>query len=164
MPVLPGSLELIGRFLLLLHHVVHTDLYAGGNNSHLVQSILTAIELSAQNITVQTVVYTECEFLNNFQDIGTTIGSIRLDVLVELLRVSENTQVANQALLLVASLARLAPDSAVHNVMPVFTFMGTNLLHRDDSFSFRIIQKVIILHNPMKKHSRVNRQSTVSFQ
>jgi len=41
-----------------------------------------------------------------------------------------------------ASLARLAPDSVLHNVMPVFTFMGSNVFHRDDTYSFRVVQKV----------------------
>jgi len=26
--------------------------------------------------------------------------------------------------------------------MPVFTFMGSNVFHRDDSYSFRVVQKV----------------------
>jgi U3 small nucleolar RNA-associated protein 10 len=56
--------------------------------------------------------------------------------------VSTNPQTFNQALLLVANLSRLAPDSVLHNVMPVFTFMGSNIFHRDDSYSFRVVQKV----------------------
>lgn len=43
-----------------------------------------------------------------------------------------------------ASLTRLAPDSVLHNVMPVFTFMGSNVFHRDDSYSFRVVQKVLL--------------------
>jgi hypothetical protein len=90
-----------------------------------------------------------------------TPSAIRLDVLVELIRgesfflvgqisdyilpentVSNNPQTFHQALLLMASLSRLAPDSVLHNVMPVFTFMGSNVFHRDDSYSFRVVQKV----------------------
>jgi len=41
-----------------------------------------------------------------------------------------------------ASLARLAPDSVLRNVMPVFTFMGSNVFHRDDTYSFRVVQQV----------------------
>lgn len=41
-----------------------------------------------------------------------------------------------------ASLARLAPDAVLHNIMPVFTFMGSNVFHRDDAYSFRVVQKV----------------------
>jgi U3 small nucleolar RNA-associated protein 10 len=86
---------------------------------------------------------------------------IRLDILVELIRgtsprsnlvkvltsiagpkAADNPQTFHQALLLMAKLARLAPDSVLHNVMPIFTFMGYNVFHRDDSYSFRVIQKV----------------------
>lgn len=41
-----------------------------------------------------------------------------------------------------ASLARIAPDAVLHNVMPIFTFMGSNVFHRDDTYSFRVVQKV----------------------
>jgi U3 small nucleolar RNA-associated protein 10 len=56
--------------------------------------------------------------------------------------VSDNTQTFHQALLLMSSLARLTPESVLHNVMPVFTFMGSNVFHRDDSYSFRVVQQV----------------------
>lgn len=84
---------------------------------------------------------------------------IRLDILVEVIRgssvpctlisvltlffqVSGNPQTFQQALLLIANLARLAPDSVLYNVMPVFTFMGSNVFHRDDSYSFKVVQQV----------------------
>ena len=54
----------------------------------------------------------------------------------------DNTQTFHQALLLMASLARLTPESVLRNVMPVFTFMGSNIFHRDDSYSFRVVQQV----------------------
>ena len=41
-----------------------------------------------------------------------------------------------------AELTRLAPEAILRNVMPVFTFMGSNVFHRDDTYSFRVIQKV----------------------
>ena len=46
-----------------------------------------------------------------------------------------------------ASLARMAPDAVLHNVMPIFTFMGSNVFHRDDSYSFRVVQKVSLLRS-----------------
>jgi U3 small nucleolar RNA-associated protein 10 len=56
--------------------------------------------------------------------------------------VADNPQTFHQALLLMANLARLAPDSVLRNVMPVFTFMGSNVFHRDDTYSFRVVQQV----------------------
>jgi U3 small nucleolar RNA-associated protein 10 len=41
-----------------------------------------------------------------------------------------------------SSLARLAPEAVLRNVMPVFTFMGSNVFHRDDTYSFNVVQKV----------------------
>ena len=41
-----------------------------------------------------------------------------------------------------ATLTRLAPDAVLRNVMPIFTFMGSNVFHRDDTYSFRVVQKV----------------------
>ena len=58
---------------------------------------------------------------------------------------SENPQTFNQALLLMATLARLAPEAILRNVMPIFTFMGSNVFHRDDAYSFRVVQKVRLL-------------------
>ncbi|KAG6902641.1 hypothetical protein C0995_013766 [Termitomyces sp. Mi166 len=49
----------------------------------------------------------------------------------------------HQALLLMANLARLAPDSVLHHVMPVFTFMGSNVFHRDDTYSFKVVQQTV---------------------
>ncbi|KZT37682.1 hypothetical protein SISSUDRAFT_1062609 [Sistotremastrum suecicum HHB10207 ss-3] len=69
--------------------------------------------------------------------------TLRLDTLVDLIRGSENPQVFNQALLLTGSLCRLAPESMLQNVMPIFTFMGSNVFHRDDAYSFRVVQKTI---------------------
>jgi len=61
--------------------------------------------------------------------------------------VSENPQTFNQCLLLIASLAHLAPEFVMQNVMPIFTFMGSNVFHRDDSYSFRVVEKVFVLKN-----------------
>ncbi|KAF9078300.1 armadillo-type protein [Rhodocollybia butyracea] len=88
---------------------------------------------------------------------------IRLDVLVEIIRVSANPQTLHQSLLLIAELARLAPESVLRNVMPVFTFMGVGaastagggksgaeggggtsaMLSRDDGYGWRIVQKTV---------------------
>ena len=57
---------------------------------------------------------------------------------------SESPQTFHQALLLIASLAVVAPKSVLHNIMPVFTFMGSNVFHRDDNYSFRVVQKVSV--------------------
>jgi U3 small nucleolar RNA-associated protein 10 len=68
------------------------------------------------------------------------------------LTVTDNPQTFHQALLLIANLTRLARESVLHNIMPVFTFMGSNVFHRDDSYSFAVVQKV---YNHIPRHRRV---------
>lgn len=46
-----------------------------------------------------------------------------------------------------ANLARLTPNSVLHNIMPIFTFMGSNVFHRDDSYSFKVVQNVCAVFN-----------------
>jgi U3 small nucleolar RNA-associated protein 10 len=66
--------------------------------------------------------------------------------------VADNPQTFHQALLLMANLARLAPDSVLRNIMPVFTFMGSNVFHRDDTYSFRVVRQVKISHSSSAHH------------
>ncbi|KAG8912993.1 snoRNA-binding rRNA-processing protein utp10, partial [Tulasnella sp. 417] len=70
-------------------------------------------------------------------------GVMRIDVLIDLIRASGNPQLFQQALLIISGIARIDPESVIQSVMPVFTFMGSNVFHRDDSFSFRVVQKTI---------------------
>ncbi|EGO58042.1 hypothetical protein NEUTE1DRAFT_63498 [Neurospora tetrasperma FGSC 2508] len=48
------------------------------------------------------------------------------DILASCIQRSSSPTVINAALLLVASLARTAPDVVLHSVMPIFTFMGSS--------------------------------------
>ncbi|KAJ7452113.1 hypothetical protein B0H11DRAFT_1742292 [Mycena galericulata] len=126
---LPGSLDLVSRLLETLHNVVQSSTPTDVDISYIEQSLMSAVENSAQKIV---------EVPN------LAPSAIRLDILVELIRVADNPQTFNQALLLMATLARLAPDSVLHNVMPVFTFMGSNVFHRDDSYSFKVTVDSIV--------------------
>lgn len=55
---------------------------------------------------------------------------------------STNPQTSHQALLLLSQLGPLVPEQLVHNVMPIFTFMGSNVLQRDDAYSLRVVERV----------------------
>jgi U3 small nucleolar RNA-associated protein 10 len=65
------------------------------------------------------------------------------DVLVACLQKSASPAVQNAALLLVATLARTAPDVVLHSVMPIFTFMGTSILRQGDEYSAHVIHQTI---------------------
>ncbi len=70
-------------------------------------------------------------------------SSIRADVVIECIRHAESPQVQSDALLLSASLAELAPDRVIYHIMPVFTFMGSNMMSLDDGHSVNVVNQAI---------------------
>ncbi|KAF9190434.1 HEAT repeat-containing protein 1 [Haplosporangium sp. Z 767] len=70
-------------------------------------------------------------------------SKLRVDLVVNCIRVTGNPQTHNQALLLMAAIASLCPEKVLHNIMPVFTFMGANVLRQDDNYSFHVIQQTL---------------------
>lgn len=58
---------------------------------------------------------------------------------------SENPQIIHQALLLVASLARWSSESILHHLMPILLSAGNYISPRDDLYSARVAEKVILL-------------------
>ncbi|GAA6015436.1 hypothetical protein JCM10207_008593 [Rhodosporidiobolus poonsookiae] len=69
--------------------------------------------------------------------------SIRMAPVLDFMRSSINPQIYHQSLLLLAQLGPLVPDQLVHNVMPIFTFMGANVLQRDDAYSLRVVDQTL---------------------
>ncbi|TPX14366.1 uncharacterized protein E0L32_005562 [Thyridium curvatum] len=65
------------------------------------------------------------------------------DILVNCIQKSASPAVQNSALLLVASLAKTAPDVVLHSVMPIFTFMGGSVLRQSDDYSAHVINQTI---------------------
>ncbi|KAF9427830.1 HEAT repeat-containing protein 1, partial [Podila epigama] len=81
-------------------------------------------------------------------DAGVNAGKLdenmlRVDLVVNCIRATGNPQTHNQALLLMAAIASLYPEKVLHNIMPVFTFMGANVLRQDDNYSFHVIQQTL---------------------
>lgn len=79
---------------------------------------------------------------------------------------SNNPQTYHQALLLISTLARLCPDSVLRDIMPIFTFMGSNVFHRDDAYSFNVVQQArcYLFFNLIIMPTRPFRQLIVSYQ
>ncbi|KAF9886855.1 snoRNA-binding rRNA-processing protein utp10 [Aspergillus nanangensis] len=69
--------------------------------------------------------------------------AIRADLVVDCVRTTESPQVQNAALLLVAGLSVIAPELVLHSVMPIFTFMGSSVLRKDDEYSVSVIDQTI---------------------
>ncbi|ORX59122.1 ARM repeat-containing protein [Piromyces finnis] len=77
------------------------------------------------------------------KNIAINESSIRIEIIVNCIRVTDNPQTHNYALLLMAEIASIFPDRVLLNIMPVFTFMGANILHQDDNFSFHVIKQTL---------------------
>jgi hypothetical protein len=137
--------------------------------SFLQQMLMSAIENVAVKIRVlfsSSLVYRRsCRYRHIQEAPNLSPSTVRLDVIVDLIRGAAifldhhlffsspvvgttNPQTFNQGLLLLSRLAHLAPESVLHNVMPIFTFMGSNVFHRDDEYSFNVIRQVRICFRP----------------
>jgi U3 small nucleolar RNA-associated protein 10 len=63
------------------------------------------------------------------------LSAVRLDVVIDCMSATNNSQVQNNALLLITGLASLDPQLVLDSVMPVFTFMGERSLSKGDEYS-----------------------------
>ena len=81
--------------------------------------------------------------IENASNLRVDRSAIRADILVDCIRTTKSPQVRNTALLLVSALATAAPELILHSVMPVFTFMGANVLHQDDDFSAYVMSRTM---------------------
>ena len=70
-------------------------------------------------------------------------SAIQTDLLIDCIRSTTNPQVQHAALLLVSSLASVAPDMILHSVMPVFTYMGANVLRQNDEYSAFVVKQIM---------------------
>jgi U3 small nucleolar RNA-associated protein 10 len=69
-------------------------------------------------------------------------SAVRADLLIDCIRHSTSPQVQNGALLLIANLASWVPELILHNLMPIFTFIGSTLLRQQDEYSAQVVDKV----------------------
>ncbi|XP_063299718.1 HEAT repeat-containing protein 1 [Pelobates fuscus] len=66
-----------------------------------------------------------------------------VELIVQCVRTSDMPQTHHQALLLLGAAAGIFPDKVLHNIMPIFTFMGANVMRLDDTYSFQVISKTV---------------------
>ncbi|XP_078413403.1 HEAT repeat-containing protein 1 isoform X1 [Cetorhinus maximus] len=66
-----------------------------------------------------------------------------VELIVQCVRASNMPQTHHHALLLLGAAAGMFPDKVLHNIMPIFTFMGANVMRLDDSYSFQVINKTV---------------------
>ncbi|KAI8907177.1 armadillo-type protein [Gorgonomyces haynaldii] len=77
------------------------------------------------------------------QDKKLDTEQLRVDLIVQCIRVTNNPQTHNSALLLLSAIGSRFPDLVLVNIMPVFTFMGANVLRQDDNYSFHVVEKTL---------------------
>ena len=68
---------------------------------------------------------------------------VRADTIVHAIKISANTQSINHAILLLTRFARLDAELVLHNVMPIFTFVGHTVLQRDDRFTLAVVEQTL---------------------
>jgi U3 small nucleolar RNA-associated protein 10 len=68
---------------------------------------------------------------------------LRVDLLVQCVRTTDNPQTHHHALLLMSLLASTHPEKILVNVMPIFTFMGASLLRHDDNYSLQVVRQTL---------------------
>lgn len=71
------------------------------------------------------------------------LSSLRVDTVVNVIKTSCKPQTFQQALLLLSVLGSITPEVVLHNVMPIFTFVGSTMLQRDDDYSFVVVEKTL---------------------
>ncbi|XP_021702400.1 HEAT repeat-containing protein 1 homolog [Aedes aegypti] len=69
--------------------------------------------------------------------------TFKVELIVQCIRATQNPQTHHHALLLLAHVAHLVPGQVLHNMMEIFTFMGSSIVRHDDVYSIQIISKII---------------------
>ena len=69
--------------------------------------------------------------------------NLSIEIVIQCIRSSVSPDTHRRALLVLSLGAKLYPDDVLKNIMAIFTFMGTSLLRRDDSYSFQVIHQAI---------------------
>uniref|UniRef100_A0A3B1J2N3 HEAT repeat-containing protein 1 n=1 Tax=Astyanax mexicanus TaxID=7994 RepID=A0A3B1J2N3_ASTMX len=66
-----------------------------------------------------------------------------VELVVQCVRTSDMPQTHHHALLLLGTAAGIFPEKVLHNIMPIFTFMGANIMRLDDTYSFQVISRTV---------------------
>ena len=91
--------------------------------------------------------------------------AIRVDVLVSIVKLPLSRSLLHNVLSLLGKIATIAPEQVVHNVMPIFTFVGSSVLSRDDQASFAIVELTIRdIVSSLVKSIRKESNDTDSFR
>ncbi|WVQ84520.1 hypothetical protein IAT38_006674 [Cryptococcus sp. DSM 104549] len=125
---LPGDASLVASLMTILSALLAKRLVIKEGVDYLEQEVLGAILALVEKI----------------QEAGEVLRAhVGIEVVVKVIRASSNPRTAQRALLVASELARLIPDAVLHNVMPIFTFMGASDFQRDDAYTFGVVEKTV---------------------
>lgn len=128
-PSIPASAPLVASLMSILSALLAKRLIVKEGIDYLEQEVLGAILALVERIT-------------DAQEIQR--AHVGIEVIIKVIRASTNPRTAQRALLVASELARLIPDAVLHNVMPIFTFMGASDFQRDDAYTFGVVEKVSV--------------------
>ncbi|KAI1886943.1 hypothetical protein AGOR_G00200970 [Albula goreensis] len=85
-----------------------------------------------------------------------------VELVVQCVRLSDMPQTHHHALLLLGAVAGMFPEKVLHNIMPIFTFMGANIMRLDDIYSFQVINRTVqtVIPALIKAHEGGSSQAT----
>lgn len=69
--------------------------------------------------------------------------TFKIEPVVKCIRGTQNPQTHHHALQLLSHSAKMLPDQVLHNMIDIFTFMGSSVVRHDDAYSFQIISNII---------------------
>ena len=87
------------------------------------------------------------------KDMSIDAAIIPVDILIDYIRTTPSPQIRSAALLLVASLSDITPERVLHSIMPIFMYMGANILRQEDEFSVYVVQQTMDSVIPRLVHS-----------
>lgn len=64
-------------------------------------------------------------------------------LVVQCIRGTQNPQTHHHALQLLSHTAAMIPELVLHNMMDIFTFVGSSIVRRDDAYTYQIISNII---------------------
>lgn len=127
-PSIPASAPLVASLMSILSALLAKRLIVKEGIDYLEQEVFGAILALVERIT-------------DAQEIQR--AHVGIEVVIKVIRASTNPRTAQRALLVASELARLIPDAVLHNVMPIFTFMGASDFQRDDAYTFGVVEKTV---------------------
>ncbi|XP_066552649.1 HEAT repeat-containing protein 1 [Amia ocellicauda] len=89
-----------------------------------------------------------------------------VELIVQCVRCSDMPQTHHHSLLLLGAVAGMFPEKVLHNIMPIFTFMGANIMRLDDTYSFQVINRTVqtVIPALIKAHEGGSSQSTEDME